>query len=483
MDAYDVVPYDSLPIRETHPELLAVLGRLYGLETPDPQRARVLELGCASGGNLIPMAFYLPDARFVGIDLSAQQVAQGQRRIASLALGNIDLRQGDLAFLGAEDPGEFDYIIAHGVYSWVPEPVREALLALCRARLSVNGVAYISYNTLPGWRMRGMLCDIALYAARTGDTPSAKARAVRAGLTRLQSAQGDLGALSARYLRAEIPALLDNPDSYLLHEYLAENNTAFLFSDFFAAAERHQLTYLCDAELHTEFPQLLGDAAEAALADIDDAIALGQWLDFVRARNLRRSLLVRDDAQPGEGIDLDAFAQFAFFADLVPPAKLDLRKAKRIPFRRPDGESFDVEHPLTKAALLELCTRYPDAVRMNDLLPAASQRLVAEGGERYVAQSEELFAEWFALFTRGAVRARRAPFHHRRNSTAAPRPNVLAREQIDAGETQVSTLHHEAFTLDASMRDFLRSLDGTPPPASAEKTRWLEQFARYGLLE
>lgn len=126
--SYDAIPYESIPITETHVDGLAALGRLFGVSTADPRRCRVLELGCAEGGNLLPMAFYLPDSEFVGIDLSARQVADGRRLVAELALGNITLLHRDVMD-GADDLGRFDYIIAHGLYSWVP--ARERLLALC----------------------------------------------------------------------------------------------------------------------------------------------------------------------------------------------------------------------------------------------------------------------------------------------------------------------------------------------------------------
>ena len=126
------------------------------------KRCRVLELGCASGDNLIPMAIELPNARFVGIDLSERQIEQGRQSVAALGLANIDLRRVNIANVDASW-GTFDYILCHGIYSWVPAPIREKLLAICRENLAPTGIAFVSYNTLPGWHMRGMIRDMMVY--------------------------------------------------------------------------------------------------------------------------------------------------------------------------------------------------------------------------------------------------------------------------------------------------------------------------------
>ena len=67
---YDAVPYESKSFPQTHPDRLATLGRLFGMNPAPVTHSRVLELGCAGGGNLIPMAFHLPENDFLGIDLS-----------------------------------------------------------------------------------------------------------------------------------------------------------------------------------------------------------------------------------------------------------------------------------------------------------------------------------------------------------------------------------------------------------------------------
>jgi tRNA G46 methylase TrmB len=89
---YDQVPYPAGAYAQSHPERLATLARLFGMSPPAVGRCRVLELGCADGSNLIPMACALPESRFLGVDLSARQIRSGQRTAASVGLSNLELR-------------------------------------------------------------------------------------------------------------------------------------------------------------------------------------------------------------------------------------------------------------------------------------------------------------------------------------------------------------------------------------------------------
>ena len=383
MNPYDSLAYDSLCIPETHPERLAVLARIMGIPAADPARCRVLELGAASGGNLIPMAAGLPGSTFLGVDLSATQVAAGERLVTDLGLSNLSLRQADILDLDADSDPEldgFDYVIAHGVYSWVPSEVRARMLAIARRVLRPAGVCYLSWNVLPGWRLRGMLRDILGDACRGSDDLPERIAAARAALARLDRGLADLPGEAARYLREEVRALGEAPDSYLVFEFLAVDNHPMLFRDFAAECDRAGLRYLCDSALHTGFPASLGDGADAALADIEDGVELEQWLDFLSNRRFRQSLLIRDDLPPEEGISLERFAALAFSADLRPPPRLQLRTSRPVVFERPDGEGVTLTHPLTKAVAAMLAARYPAAEGLDGALPRGAPAGDCSGG-------------------------------------------------------------------------------------------------------
>ena len=510
MNPYDSLAYDSLCIPETHPERLAVLARIMGIPAADPARCRVLELGAASGGNLIPMAAGLPGSTFLGVDLSATQVAAGERLVTNLDLSNLSLRQADILDLDADsdpDLDGFDYVIAHGVYSWVPSEVRARMLAIARRVLRPAGVCYLSWNVLPGWRLRGMLRDILGDACRGSDDLPERIAAARAALARLDRGLADLPGEAARYLREEVRALGEAPDSYLVFEFLAVDNHPMLFRDFAAECDRAGLRYLCDSALHTGFPASLGDGADAALADIEDGVELEQWLDFLSNRRFRQSLLIRDDLPPEEGISLERFAGLAFSADLRPPPRLQLRTSRPVVFERPDGEGVTLTHPLTKAVAAMLAARYPAAEGLEGVFPEARRQVIAAGAPTLAEEADALVSELFGLFARDAIRAHLSPRDPPAVPAGPPRSSALARALVEAGRNQVPTLDHANLELDplamrlVSLMDGTRGLDdlaralGEPPSSPPDKARGKEKgraprvpglvalLGRYGVLE
>jgi SAM-dependent methyltransferase len=488
IDAYEAIPYARLAIAETHPERLAGLAYLHGLGPTDPAACRMLELGCASGANLVPMAWYLPDSRFVGIDLSPSQVEAGRALAERLRLGNLDIRQGDVADLDL-GPEQFDYIVAHGLYSWVPAPVRSALLDRVRRHLAPGGVAYLSFNALPGWRMRGMLREMLGYRLRAVEGQLQRLQAAREYLALIATGLAGLDALSARYLRQELSALDRAPDSYLYHEYLAAVNDPVLFADFVAAAQAAGLRYLCHATLGDQFPALVGEGAEAACAAVSDPVARQQLLDFLCNRNFHQVLLVREDARPGPGPDFERFAYLGLHADLAPPRKLDLRRSKAQPFHGLSGTAYDVSHPLTKAALVELHRVYPRALNFAALERHAGQAVQAAGGGRLAGQGDHLFGELFQLFALGAVGATPSPGAPAVVPGELPQATALARAEAALGRLVDS--RHASLALEPEAAALVERLDGRSTrdslaaglPPGRPIDALLRHLARYGVFQ
>lgn len=290
---YDAVPYAALPLPVTHPDRIAAVATVLGMVPPHPARARVLEVGCSDGGNLIAMAVTLPAARFVGCDLAGTAIAAGRALVGELGLGNVDLVLGDLAHL---DPalGDFDYIVAHGVYSWVPAPVRDALLSLAARRLARNGVMYVSYNALPGCRVRQAAFDILHYHVDALPDPAQRMAEARR-LARVLGGTSTVLHAADEAVRAEFRAIAASSDSELSHDTLAVPNDPVYFHEFVAHAGRHGLAFLAEAELHTMSAAGLAPDARELLAPLVPA-EREQYLDFVRLRRFRQSLLRRQEA-------------------------------------------------------------------------------------------------------------------------------------------------------------------------------------------
>src|SRR5689334_6648016 len=289
--SYDALPYNSLPFPLTQPARLAAIACLFALDAAPIDEARVLEIGCAAGGNIIPFAARHPGAESVGVDISDVQVAAGQARIASLNLSNLKLTCRSFTDLD-EDDGTFDYIICHGVYSWVAAPLRDALLRVCRERCSPRGLALVSYNVLPGWRPLQVLRDCLL--ARAGpDDPRAWVKQSRELLEFLLKASPSKDAYRAA-LEACARRIGKATDDYIFHEFLTETNDPCTFRDFVAAASRHELGYLADMELSSMLPMNLpGEAARGidALAK-NDLLATEQLMDMMTGRSFRHRVLV-----------------------------------------------------------------------------------------------------------------------------------------------------------------------------------------------
>lgn len=288
--------YPSLPITDTHPSRLAALATLYGL-SPAPLRAcRVLELGCAGGGNLLPLAAGWPEAKIVGVELDEAQVQQGRALAAQLGISNLELRAADMSALPeapTADFGPFDYIICHGVFSWVPLAVQEKILRLCGGLLAEHGVAFISYNCYPGYYRRQPFRDMMLYHTEGMTNPAVQVRQARMLLRLLQLGTPDSDGTYAHMLRDEENRLRDNPDAYLYHEHLVSHHHACYFHEFMAKAEEAGLEFLTETEGKgdlDEFPMAVVRALEPLR---EDRLRLEQYIDFLRDRGFRRTLLCR----------------------------------------------------------------------------------------------------------------------------------------------------------------------------------------------
>ncbi len=381
--SYDEVPYPSLCYTQTHPNRLATVAMLFGMTPAPVTHCRVLELGCASGGNLIPMACWLSESEFVGIDYAARQIAEGRALTEALGLQNISLKHMDILDVGA-DLGQFDYIVAHGLYSWVPPAVQDKVLQICKQNLAVNGVAYVSYNTYPGWHMLGMIREMMLFHTRELTEPSARAAGARALLDFLvESLPSRTDAYSA-FLRDYRSALAKDwkgthsrRDAFLLHDELEEVNDPVYFYQFAQQAARHGLQYLGAADFSTMVTDDFAPEARQALAKmVDNLVDLEQYIDFLRHRTLRRTLLCHEELVLNRKLTPEQVEPFLVASQVKPESPdLDLRSLSVTKFVAPSGATFSTDHPVSKAAMLYLAEVWPRPVPFKALLSEASSRV------------------------------------------------------------------------------------------------------------
>lgn len=483
IDAYQEVPYESRACPQSHPGRLAVLASLFGLSPRPSGSARVLEIGCAVGGNLLPMAAALPGSRFVGIDLSAHQIAVARSEAAELGLGNIEFHACGIGELEGAVSGTFDYIIAHGVYSWVAAPVREQLMAACARLLGPQGVAFASYNTLPGSAARSELRAMLKFHLPQSARLAERVRGARAFMRFLGSSLEGRTDAYALAMREELSMVAGLGDFYVAHEHLEETNEPCYFHEFISHAERHGLRFLAEAEIQSMSTTGFSQPVKTALREMASTMVQAeQYGDFVRGRAFRQTLLCRTEAPVKHSVSPDR-VRALHFSSLLEPVGTSAAESGQ--FRDPDGVEIKARDALTHAALLELRAAWPGTMSFENLLTAASARagLPAEH-----PQSAAVLAN--SLLTCGSA-SRAVEFHQQPpvfhpEVSDFPSTSPLIRWQAARG-SQVTSLRHENVPVRPADAALLRALDGSRSLEALEAEfsgarQLLERFACLGLL-
>jgi methyltransferase-like protein/SAM-dependent methyltransferase len=459
--SYDDFPYESNPYPQTHPDRLATVASLFGMKPAPIDRCRVLELGCAGGGNLIPMAVALPDSRFVGIDLSGRQVDGGQKLIAALKLQNIDLRH--LSILDVNpDAGLFDYIICHGVFSWVPNAVQDKILDICARNLAPQGVAFISYNTYPGWHMSGTIRDMLCYHARRFAQPQERVKQARALLSFLVAAVGKEDNAYSGLLKEGLEVFAKVNDSYLLHEYLEEVNDPLYFHQFNERLTPQGLQYLAESEVHTMVATRFGpDIASAVEKVSSDCIELEQFMDFLRNRKFRQTLICHREIALQRKIGYERLAEL-FVASALRPvaANPDIHSSNAEQFRSPRGRMSSTTGPLLKAALVQLADHWPEAISFTALTQAARTSLGSPAPANPADDAQNLGNSILQLYSANLVQLHVRKLAFVREVAERPIACPLARHQAAIGSTATNR-RHELLALGNLERTLLPLLDGT----------------------
>jgi SAM-dependent methyltransferase len=442
---YDAVAYPSHPFRQTHPQRLSVAAALMGASYAPMERARVLEIGCGEGGNIIPLALSHPEATIVGFDLAATAVEAGRRIVDQLGLRNIRLEARDILDAGRE-LGEFDYIIAHGVYSWVPEPVREGLLRTVSECLAPNGLAFVSFNAFPGCHLRMLMRGMMLHHLKAVEGFEARIAKAQEFLrfiveTTLEKDQTSVA------IKAQAESMLSRDPRVLFHDELGEIFQPFWMYEFRANADRHGLKHLADADAlywrETLYPTERGEAVARLIGE--EPQEKGQYLDFINLRFFRPAILTRAEAavlaapDPRRVRGLWA-RQRALPLDPDP----DLESAEPVRFSLEDNVRLSLDHPLIKQAMFRIGQAYPQAIPVAEL-----------------PDHPDVDKGLLQLFTIGHLDLTTGPGVLTATPGERPVASPLARLQATGGVPVTSQLHKHVRLEDATSRHFVTRLDGT----------------------
>ncbi len=442
-NAYDLIRYPSLPFWRTHPAGLGALAALYGKPFTPLDRARVLEIGCGEGVNLLNIALWAPIAECVGVDLAQAPIAIAEASAEAMGLANVRFHVQDI--LDMDDRlGAFDYVIAHGVYAWVPDVVREKLMRVVGRLLSPNGLAFISYNAYPGSHLRLVLRDLLLDATRGLVEPDEKLRVSWAVLEQ-QIATWSEAEPSQAAMIAAAREMLDRSPEELFHDELSEFFAPQYLTDVVAAARAAGLDYLCDAHppLNEEafFPsERHAPARERARGDW---VRFEQLTDFDTMRRFRNSVFCH-----GGGADRRRAPER--LRGLQAGGRLEPIEA---PSDTPDAFAFRVGQAGT------MTTNNPDLAKLIGEIGAASPSLVALDR---AAEDPELAASVLRLFCRKCIALSVAPAPVAATPGVRPRASPLARLQAQRGDKLLTTLHQSCVNIeDEVVRDVIALLDGS----------------------
>jgi SAM-dependent methyltransferase len=467
-DRYDLVPYDGGLQPAAHCRRLEAVATVFGLPAAPLCSARVLDLGCGMGAALLPQALEYPAARFVGCDRAEAQIAHAAEVAAALGLQNVELWHRDLSDANA-GWGRFDYILCHGVFSWVGPDVRRRILEILRDNLAPHGVAYVSFNALPAWHLRRVARDLMCHHSVQFTDPQqaiAQARAMLAVTAEAQMGDDAFAAL----VREEYFRLSQAGDSYLFHEMLAEHNQPFYFREFIGQIESVGLQYLGAADMPRMFTWDLPRVARDFLEPMP-LLVREQYLDFLRGAAFRRCLLchagVKLDHRPKPSV------LTRFFVGLSRAARAQVPRASEAePGMSMAGEEYGqlvigsckllVPNALAAAAVGYLDEQRPEFISVHELFGVASQRLSrrapASGGDQQTR--EQVLRFLMDAVTAGALDA--AISAPRLTGRAGERPAVspLARFQAESANV-LTNQKHEPIQITDVERLVARSLDGT----------------------
>ena len=467
--SYDDVPYPGSIYRQSHPDRLAAVARLHGMRPAPVDCCRVLEIGCGTGENLLPLAMRFADARYLGVDLSRVQVEAAKATAAALGLANIRFVQADLTTLD-ETLGEFDYVIAHGVWSWVPQPVRDALMRLCRRVLAPQGVAYVSYNCYPGWRARSVVREAMLFHLQGVQAPAERIEQARAVLQFLCEAIPDSNSayrMTYEQVARAVARSGEQERSLLYHDMLESENTPTYFTGFVEHAAAHGLGFLAESDISDMCTEIHGEKVAQTLRGLGgDVVRREQYLDFLCNRSFRQTLLRRDDAAAALEPDAAALDALAIACD---PARVGLAASDRhtpLEVRDEGGARHAVTAPLLRAALVVAAEQWPAAVPWPELVRGARARAAADGrvvvqpAAEHDAEDAALSAGMLRMLMLGVAEPWSLPPALSPSASAAPRASAWARFRIGRGEPFCNLRNEPMEFAELTLR-LIALLDGT----------------------
>lgn len=471
-EKYADLPYSDVVFGRSNPDRMAVLATLQGVKTTPVERARVLELGCGNGSNLISLASNLPGGQFLGVELNEAKANEAKARVADYGLQNVEIKHCPDFDLPAQ-LGEFDYIIANGIFSWISTELQEQIFQICQKHLAEKGLAFISYNTFPGWHFRGAVREMVQYYTNTIQEPQERLQQAGAligfmcqGVNLMaQQTEGlpsdnGLKALDAT-LQEEVKQIGQAFDVQRMTEHLCAFNQPLYFHQFIERAGRHGLKYLAEADFGTMLVSNFPEPIQVAFSSVvNDLIRTEQYMDFLRNRSFRQTILCRvklpvDRNLPPQNVTSLLIASPVRAAE----DKSAVHTNQSMTFEYA-GAKFTSCDPLVKAAFQHLSEIWPKAEPFEQLVRQACAGAGLDADSLPEEEKYRLANDILLAFGANLTELRTKEDSFVTGVSDRPRASDLSRRE--SLETNIVTNQlHETLNLDVFSVNLIRLLDGT----------------------
>jgi methyltransferase-like protein len=376
------------------------------------------------------------------------------------------------------DLGPFDYIIAHGVYSWVDAPARDKLLVICRAHLARHGVAYVSYNVYPGWHVHDMFRSMMTYQARGVQGIAAQTDKGRMLLEFLKASMSSVQTPYQALIGAELEPFLQQTDAGLRNDLLAKVSFPVYFQQFIAHAQSHGLQFLGDCTQGIRYADSLSVEIEQELSAVtNDGLRKTQYRDILQKKTFRQTLLCHAEIDVQQSPAPQLLEGLHIEARIRPEnPDLTLRSTNVERFYGSGDATVSTGAPIIKAALLHLGTIWPKSLRWEELVAAVQSRMAGPTDPPPTISPTEikrLADNLIECCCGGIVDLHVKPHSFTTTLSERPAASPLARWQAARGEV-VTNRRHAPVRLDQFDRQVLQLLDG-----SRDLSQLVDQLAEW----
>lgn len=474
--AYDQVDFPSYPFPASHPDRLATVAYLAGMEVLDVSSSRVLELGCGAAGNLLPLADTFPRSQFVGVDFSRQQIEIAEQVRDAIGLTNLQLLDRDILTLD-ESLGEFDFIICHGVFSWTTEDVRDKILSVCATRLSPNGIALINYNTYPGWHVQNWVRDMIRTRAVTFDAPDVRIREARTMIDLLVSTFKPQSLAHHNLVMRELENIQKYSDEFLFHAILNFSNQPFYLHEFVRRCNDHSLQYIADADPTLAWSGTVPRDAAARFDQLfQNQVEFEQHLDFVNNTTSRRSLICRESAEMSQREQSQRLSKLHVSGQLRSVSSQSDPSASS--FQSQTGRRITTRNVGLSQVLQTIADAWPESIPFGEL------------DDNQSTDRSSWESDFLNCYATGLVALSLHSSQCIRTPDETPRATQLARWQA-VHQDFVTNLRHQAIRLEQPHRELLPCLTGARSVSDLAALRSIDeasiveqlgQLAQHALL-